>query len=277
MHAGRGRAQSLLGRSRPNRGPSRTATTPSSRRRCPTARAKRFYRNVRAAAESGWDFSSRWMRDPADLRRSRPRSSFQSISNSLLYDAERTIAALQLVSETARRFRCRGAVQSGRRARGDSRCSPPRMIRANRFFYDVRWRTGERVDRPSDDARRSIGPVLWIWRCRSSSSVAGRLERDFSQAGWFRHHEHPFGPAVGRAQWLAAARVDAIEGVRRYGASDIANAGARSLARAQSAHVSSDGTNDGEIRCRRSEPARGRRGVSDCRMDSAGRTVSRSR
>src|SRR5262245_2865573 len=27
-----------------------------------------FYRNTRAAAESGWDFSSRWMRDPRDLR-----------------------------------------------------------------------------------------------------------------------------------------------------------------------------------------------------------------
>src|SRR5476649_1047868 len=27
-----------------------------------------FYRNVRAAAESGWDFSSRWMRDPSDLK-----------------------------------------------------------------------------------------------------------------------------------------------------------------------------------------------------------------
>src|SRR5262249_23155106 len=27
-----------------------------------------FYRSARATAESGWDFSSRWMRDPKDLR-----------------------------------------------------------------------------------------------------------------------------------------------------------------------------------------------------------------
>src|SRR6266516_6513024 len=31
-------------------------------------RREAFYRNVRATAESGWDFSSRWLRDPRDLR-----------------------------------------------------------------------------------------------------------------------------------------------------------------------------------------------------------------
>ena len=34
----------------------------------PAQRREQLYRNLRAAAESGWDFSSRWMRDPHDLR-----------------------------------------------------------------------------------------------------------------------------------------------------------------------------------------------------------------
>src|SRR5947207_9438486 len=34
----------------------------------PDSPREAFYRNVRASAESGWDFSSRWMRDPSDLR-----------------------------------------------------------------------------------------------------------------------------------------------------------------------------------------------------------------
>src|SRR5256712_3490794 len=34
----------------------------------PESLRARFYRNARATAESGWDFSSRWMRDPKDLR-----------------------------------------------------------------------------------------------------------------------------------------------------------------------------------------------------------------
>jgi F0F1-type ATP synthase membrane subunit a len=36
--------------------------------RVPRSRRAALYRNVRATAESGWDFSSRWMRDPTDLR-----------------------------------------------------------------------------------------------------------------------------------------------------------------------------------------------------------------
>ena len=34
----------------------------------PEAKRAPLYRNIRAAAESGWDFSSRWMRDTTDLR-----------------------------------------------------------------------------------------------------------------------------------------------------------------------------------------------------------------
>src|SRR5437660_525313 len=34
----------------------------------PAGEREAFYRNVRATAESGWDFSSRWLRDPKDLR-----------------------------------------------------------------------------------------------------------------------------------------------------------------------------------------------------------------
>src|ERR671931_828322 len=54
-----------------------------------------FYRNVRATAESGWDFSSRWLRDPRDLRSLETTDLVPVDLNSLLYHAERTIAALR--------------------------------------------------------------------------------------------------------------------------------------------------------------------------------------
>ncbi|MGH7608225.1 MAG: trehalase family glycosidase, partial [Gemmatimonadales bacterium] len=44
-----------------------------------------FYRNVRASAESGWDFSSRWMRDPSDLRTLETTALAPVDLNSLLY------------------------------------------------------------------------------------------------------------------------------------------------------------------------------------------------
>src|SRR5205823_13027900 len=58
-------------------------------------RREGFYRNVRATTESGWDFSSRWMRDPKDLRTLETTDLLPVDLNSLLYHAERTIAALR--------------------------------------------------------------------------------------------------------------------------------------------------------------------------------------
>src|SRR5213594_984920 len=61
----------------------------------PAPQREAFYRNVRATAESGWDFSSRWLRDPKDLRTLETTELLPVDLNSLLYDAERTIAALR--------------------------------------------------------------------------------------------------------------------------------------------------------------------------------------
>src|SRR6266480_1296034 len=61
----------------------------------PEARREPFYRNVKATAESGLDFSSRWMRDPKDLRSLETIELVPVDLNSLLYHAERTIAALR--------------------------------------------------------------------------------------------------------------------------------------------------------------------------------------
>src|SRR6267143_350728 len=59
----------------------------------PESLRAKFYRNARATAESGWDFSSRWMRDPSDLRSLETTELIPVDLNSLLYNAERTIAA----------------------------------------------------------------------------------------------------------------------------------------------------------------------------------------
>src|SRR5206468_9966167 len=55
----------------------------------PEARREPFYRNVKATAESGLDFSSRWMRDPKDLRTLETTELIPVDLNSLLYHAER--------------------------------------------------------------------------------------------------------------------------------------------------------------------------------------------
>ncbi|GGI52531.1 periplasmic trehalase [Mucilaginibacter galii] len=55
-------------------------------------KAQDFYRNIRAAAESGWDFSSRWMADGKTLPTLQTTSLVPVDLNALLYNLENVIA-----------------------------------------------------------------------------------------------------------------------------------------------------------------------------------------
>lgn len=188
----------------------------------PESRREVFYRNVRASAESGWDFSSRWMRDPSDLRTLETTDLVPVDLNSLLYHTERMIAAL-------RRFR--GAADDVRVAeRFDSAAEERRRAllaaaydAAEGFFFDVRWRTGERVtDRPTLAAAAPL--YFGLATAEQGGAVAARLEREFLKPGGFtttliasgQQWDAPNGwPPL---QWLS------IQGVRRYGRADLADA-----------------------------------------------------
>ncbi len=181
----------------------------------PAARRETFYRDVRAAAESGWDFSSRWMRDPADLRTLETTALVPVDLNALLYHAERTIAALYAFraadgdAERAQRFAAQAAAR--RRALLAAAWDPD-----SAYFYDVRWQTGARVvDRPT------LAPAALLYfgvaTPAQGDAVAARLRRDFLAPGGFvttriasgQQWDAPNGwPPL---QWLA------IAGLERYG------------------------------------------------------------
>ena len=55
---------------------------------------ERLYRDIRAAAESGWDFSSRWFRDSKNLATIHTTDIIPVDLNSLLYNLESTISEL---------------------------------------------------------------------------------------------------------------------------------------------------------------------------------------
>jgi alpha,alpha-trehalase len=184
------------------------------------AERESFYRNTRATAESGWDFSSRWMRDPSDLRTLETTALAPVDLNSLLYHAERTIAALRRfrgAGDTAAAARWTAAAESRRRA-----LVAHAYDSAGAFFFDVRWRSGERVtDRPSLAAAAPL--YFAVATPEQGRAVAARLARDFMRPGGFvttliasgQQWDAPNGwPPL---EWLA------IEGVRRYGRSDLAD------------------------------------------------------
>ena len=187
----------------------------------PQAQREAFYRNVRATAESGWDFSSRWMRDPKDLRTLETTDLIPVDLNSLLYHAERTIAALRRArgrpgdTEVAERFARAADV---RRAALVTAAYDP----GAGFFYDVRWRSGARVtDRPTIAAAAPL--YFGLATPEQGRAVGARLQRDFLKPGGFvptliasgQQWDAPNGWAP--LEWLA------IEGVRRYGRADLAD------------------------------------------------------
>jgi alpha,alpha-trehalase len=180
----------------------------------PAPRRESLYRNFRAAAESGWDFSSRWMRDPKDLRTLEVTDIAPVDLNSLLYFAEREIAAER---------RCRGAAGDAAVAdRYDALATARRAAltaaaydSADGWFYDVRWRTAERVrDRPTLAAAAPL--YFGLASAEQGHAVSARLARDFLAPGGFvttliasgQQWDAPNGwPPL---EWLA------IEGARRY-------------------------------------------------------------
>jgi alpha,alpha-trehalase len=187
----------------------------------PAPRRAAFYRNTRASAESGWDFSSRWMRDPADLRTLETTEIAPVDLNSLLYHAERTIAALHA-------FR-RGDGDAAAAARWSEIAAARRSAllshaydSAASFFFDVRWRHGERVtDRPTLAAAAPL--YFGLATAEQGSAVAARLGRDFLRPGGLvttliasgQQWDAPNGwPPL---QWIA------IMGMQRYGRADLAD------------------------------------------------------
>ncbi|HEY8793303.1 MAG TPA: alpha,alpha-trehalase TreF [Gemmatimonadaceae bacterium] len=187
----------------------------------PPSSREALYRNLRAGAESGWDFSSRWMRDPKDLRTLEVVGIAPVDLNSLLYNAERTIAAL-------RRYRARND-DAAMANRYDSLALARRNAlvaaaydTADGWFYDVRWRSAERVrDRPT----LATATLLYFGLAtpEQGRAASARLARDFLSPGGFvttriasgQQWDAPNGwPPL---EWLA------IEGARCYGRTDVAD------------------------------------------------------
>ena len=188
-----------------------------------------LYRDIRATAESGWDFSSRWMRDSRDLTTLETADLVPVDLNSLLFETERTIARLRSVrqgpgdAEVARRFvdaaeRRRQALVTAAYDHGEG------------FFFDVRWRTSARViDRPTLAA--AVPLFFGLASAEQGRAVAARLERDFLQPGGFVTSTIASGQQWDAPNGWAPLEWMGIEGVRRYGRDDLAaEAGARWLA-----------------------------------------------
>lgn len=177
--------------------------------------AAEVYRNLRAAAESGWDFSSRWLSDGHTLATIRTVEVLPVDLNSLMYELERTIAHALKGEPDARRWE----------ELAWQRAQAMRAVFWNekrRLFTDYLWRENRLSDAVTlaglyplyfgvadDNQARQTASTLRLTLLRPEGVVPTPVvsgQQWDAPNGW--------APLV----WLT------IEGLRRYGERDLAEA-----------------------------------------------------
>jgi alpha,alpha-trehalase len=181
-----------------------------------TRPAPQVYRDLRAAAESGWDFSSRWLADGKTLSSIRTTEILPVDLNSLLYKLELTIAR---GCKASGRLDCSEQMRARARARQDAMLKLMWDER-RKAFADYDWRHGRAVERLTaatmfplfvdllDDRRAA----LLAGTIRTSLLMPHGLATTTEETG--QQWDVPNGWAP--LQWIA------IDGLRRHGAQELA-------------------------------------------------------
>jgi alpha,alpha-trehalase len=179
--------------------------------------ADRLYLHLRAAAESGWDFSSRWFGDVNDIRSIHTADIIPVDLNILLYQLEQTIAeAYQLLRQPVLARRYQDPAERRAKAINDY-CWDEKQS----FYTDFNFHHGRSTGRLS---LAGVFPLYArIASTQQAASVAKILEEVFLKQGGLvatpvdngQQWDSPNGWAP--LQWIA------IEGLRNYGYYHLAN------------------------------------------------------
>ena len=173
------------------------------------------YRDLRATAESGWDFSSRWFGDNANLTTVRTTAIIPVDLNSLMFHLETTIA--RGCSE-ARDFVCVAQFigKAAKRAEGINR-----YLWNNKGYYgDYDWKLAKSRDNQTPAMLYPLfAGVAWPDRAqKTANTVAAILLKPGGLATSTYNTTQQWDAPNGWAplHWIA------IEGLTRYGRSDLA-------------------------------------------------------
>lgn len=177
---------------------------------------EQLYLDLRAGAESGWDFSSRWFKDPNDIRTVHTTDFVPVDLNSLLYQLEMTIAeAYRYVLQPllAKRFH---KLAEQRQESIRKYC----WHKEEQYFVDYNARS----KRPSPRLTLAGAFPLFtkIATPQQAAAVATRLEKDFLQPGGLVTTLHNTGQQWDAPNGWAPLHWVAIEGLRNYGHYELA-------------------------------------------------------
>jgi alpha,alpha-trehalase len=177
---------------------------------------ERIYRDLRAAAESGWDFSSRWFADLQNIETIHTTDLLPVDLNALLYDVERNLARF---CEAA------GDVEGAdfyRRRRGQRGEAIREYLwdDEREYFFDYDWRAGEH-----SDAWSLAGTVpLFVDSAtdEQAAGVARAIEERFLEPGGIPVTLHETGEQWDYPAGWAPLTWLAVVGLDNYGYRDLA-------------------------------------------------------
>jgi len=178
---------------------------------------RRLFLHLRAAAESGWDFSSRWLMDPLDIKTIHTADIIPVDLNSLLYHLESTIADAYKAS-----FNLVRARQFRKRAKTRKHAIQEYLWNEEQgYFRDFNFHHSTQT---SVTSLAGVFPLFVNLATQEQADrVADVLRKDFLQPGGLvttliengQQWDAPNGWAP--LQWVAVA------GLRRYGAAGVAD------------------------------------------------------
>ena len=178
--------------------------------------APEVYRDLRAAAESGWDFSSRWLADGKNLSSIRTTDFLPVDLNSLMYQLELTIAR---ACEAARRPDCVKEMRAHAKTRQATMLRLMWNGRVN-AFVDYDWRNKEQ------SIRVTAATAYPLFVGLASRQQAQRVARTIRESLLDPHGLATTTEDTGQ-QWdapngWAPLQWIAIDGLRRNGQNDLA-------------------------------------------------------
>jgi len=179
--------------------------------------ADRLFLHLRAGAESGWDFSSRWLTDPKDISTIHTADIIPVDLNCLLYDLEQSIAEAYLILKQpllARRF----TVAAERRHKAISTYC---WDETNQFFGDFNFHHGQMT------GSLTLAGVFPLYAKLATpaqaEAVAHRLKKDFLKKGGLLTSLVDTGQQWDAPNGWAPLHWVAIQGLRNYGYHSLAD------------------------------------------------------
>lgn len=177
----------------------------------PNRESDRLYLHLRAGAESGWDFSSRWFEDPSDIRTIHTADIIPADLNSLLYLLEETISeTYRLLHQPLLASKFQGAAD--RRVRGMQEYC---WSEKDGFFVDYNFHKHHSTGKLT--LAGAFPLYAKIATTKQAAAVARRIEKDFLKEGGLVATLEETGQQWDAPNGWAPLQWIVIEGLRNYG------------------------------------------------------------